>query len=109
MESEFIYVRNGAISKLGFEVSFGNGHTESILFMEAGRVLGISSEMGLNNTVILFVNQIDFPTGTSDAEKRRIFECVVRAIWFGMKGWKIDVEHGRLPAELWALPAKEQK
>ena len=106
MEKEFSIGRNSVVSRLGFQVDFGNGHTEPMVFREGGVSVRFGCEMGLNRTVILFVTQADFPQGTTKEEKRRIFECVVRAIWAGIPGWTIDVEHGPLPAADWALPTR---
>jgi hypothetical protein len=47
---------------------------------------------------------IDDPGSINDAERRRIFEGVVRAIWYG--GYKVELEYGVLPAEYWALPPR---
>jgi hypothetical protein len=47
---------------------------------------------------------IDDPGSINDAERRRIFEGVVRAIWYG--GYKVELEYGVLPAENWALPPR---
>lgn len=98
---------NTAISAQGFEVCVDAGSEVTIFYREPGKQASIPAERTRTGAIGLFMDWAEFPADASPDDKRRIFERVIRALYF------LEIPIGEVeidPASnRWPLPPRPSK
>lgn len=98
---------NIAISNQGFEVSVSGATDIKVVYKEPGKEASIPAERSSTGGIGLFMDWAQFPNGTTAEEQRRMFERVIRALWFleiPISWTEIDESQSR-----WPLPLRPAK